>query len=227
MGTTKGRSILEFSGSAGQVQETFHTAIHKYVVNGEQHWANSSDPSIPTALTPAVAGVLTLHNFLKKPQLHISRRPVAAHITKGKRSQITFSDGTHALTPADYDTIYNINSVLTTNNGGTNGVDAGIGVVARSNIYAEDSGSNDINDFRNAFLPGSASSASVFNVYLNGPDPSDLGGSEEAEVTLDATWAGAIASGALWTFGCRHRPTRATESTFLKLRLSSTISKRL
>ena len=70
VGSTKGRTVLEFSGSASQVQEAFHTTIHKYVVNGEQHWANASDPQIPTALTPAVAGVLTLHNFFKKPAIH-------------------------------------------------------------------------------------------------------------------------------------------------------------
>lgn len=76
VGSTKGRTVLEFSGSASQVRETFHTTIHKYLVKGEQHWANSTDPSIPTALTPAVAGVLTLHNFLKKPQLHIFQHRV-------------------------------------------------------------------------------------------------------------------------------------------------------
>jgi Pro-kumamolisin, activation domain len=43
----KGRNIIEFSGTASQVKETFHTAIHKYVVNGEEHWANASDPRIP------------------------------------------------------------------------------------------------------------------------------------------------------------------------------------
>jgi hypothetical protein len=63
VGSTKGRTALEFSGSASQVQEAFHTTIHRYLVNGEQHWANASDPQIPTALTPAVAGILTLHNF--------------------------------------------------------------------------------------------------------------------------------------------------------------------
>jgi Pro-kumamolisin, activation domain/Bacterial Ig-like domain (group 3) len=197
VGSTKGRSVLEFSGSASQVKDAFHTTIHKYVVKGEQHWANASDPSIPTALTPAVAGVLTLHNFLKKPQLHFSPHPVAAHVTKGRPPQITFPDGTHGLTPADYDTIYNGNSVLSSNAG----YEVAIGVVARSNLYVEDSGSTDVNDFRQAFLPGSSSYAATFNVYLNGPDPGDLGGGEETEVTLDATWAGAIASSAtvdLW-----------------------------
>src|SRR6516162_6069116 len=64
VGSTKGRTVLEFSGSASQVQEAFHTTIHKYIVKGEQHWANAGDPSIPAALAPAVAGPLTLHNFL-------------------------------------------------------------------------------------------------------------------------------------------------------------------
>jgi subtilase family serine protease len=38
VGSTKGRTVLEFSGSASQVQEAFHTTIHKYLVNGEQYW---------------------------------------------------------------------------------------------------------------------------------------------------------------------------------------------
>ena len=34
VGTSKGRTVLEFSGSASQVKEAFHTTIHKYIVNG-------------------------------------------------------------------------------------------------------------------------------------------------------------------------------------------------
>src|ERR1700693_986207 len=39
VGSTKGRTVLEFSGTAALVQDAFHTTIHKYIVNGEQHWA--------------------------------------------------------------------------------------------------------------------------------------------------------------------------------------------
>ena len=35
----------------------FHTAIHSYVVKGEEHWANSADQQIPAALAGVVAGV--------------------------------------------------------------------------------------------------------------------------------------------------------------------------
>jgi subtilase family serine protease len=67
-----GRNTIEFSGTAGQVQDAFHTPIHNYMVNGQQHFANSSDPSIPQALTPAIAGVLSLHNFGRKRLSHFS-----------------------------------------------------------------------------------------------------------------------------------------------------------
>ena len=104
------KNIIEFSGTAGQVQQAFHTEIHKYVVNGQQHWANSSDPQIPAALTPVVAGVSTLHNFRKVSQI-AELKPQVAKITETGRSQFTGSDGTNALAPADFATIYNINPV--------------------------------------------------------------------------------------------------------------------
>ena len=67
VGSTKGRTVLEFSGSASQVQEAFHTTIHKYVVNGEQHWANAGDPSIPAALDAGGHGIASLNNFPSHP----------------------------------------------------------------------------------------------------------------------------------------------------------------
>jgi hypothetical protein len=186
VGTTKGRTVLEFSGSASQVQEAFHTTIHKYLVNGEQHWANASDPQIPTALTPAVAGVLTLHNFLKKPQIHLSKQPVAAKLVPGKRKHdLTFSDGKNGLGPDDFATIYNSPAF----NEGASGVGVTIGIVGRSNLF---NSGQDIDDFANVFL-----CCGRFSIVLNGPDPGDLGGGEEAEATLDTTWSGAAAPGAI------------------------------
>src|SRR5271156_2661126 len=61
-----GHNVIQFSGNASQVQAAFHTAIHKYTMNSQDHWANSNDPSIPAALTPAVTGVASLNNFPRK-----------------------------------------------------------------------------------------------------------------------------------------------------------------
>jgi hypothetical protein len=195
VGTTKGRTVLEFSGSASQVQQTFHTTIHKYIVNGGQHWANSIDPSIPTALTPAVAGVLTLHNFIKKPAIHFTGDKIRAKVLPGIRPQVTFppqngQPAINALGPQDYAVIYNINPAYTNNIVG-NGIE--IGVVGRSDLYP----GQDVQDFRNVFGAGNGAFGAVnFGVLPNGEDPGDLGGDEEAEATLDSTWATAIAPGA-------------------------------
>jgi hypothetical protein len=44
---SNGRTLIDFSGDAGLVHTAFHSEIHRFVVNGEEHWANSSDPQIP------------------------------------------------------------------------------------------------------------------------------------------------------------------------------------
>jgi subtilase family serine protease len=180
---SKGRTVIEFSGTAAQVQETFHTAIHKYVVNGKAHWANASDPDIPAALAPVVAGVHSLHNFYAQPQLVISREKVRATVRLGTPPQVTFPGGSHGLLPADYAVIYNATPAFAN---GIVGAGQTIAVVARSNLF---SGGQDIGDFRSAF----GLSGGFFSIILNGPDPGDLGGGEEGEATLDGTWSTALA----------------------------------
>src|SRR2546422_6041554 len=123
---TKGRTVIEFSGTAAQVQEALHTSIHKFVVDGEEHWANASDPQIPAALAPVVAGVNTLHNFYKKPMIRVSGAWPSIATAHGVRPQYNRSDRTHALSPADYATIYNINPLY---KAGINGAGVTIGVI--------------------------------------------------------------------------------------------------
>ena len=66
---TVGRTVIEFCGNAAQVRSAFHTEIHKYLVNGEVHLANWSDPQISMALVPVVGGqpVYCLTSFLLYP----------------------------------------------------------------------------------------------------------------------------------------------------------------
>jgi hypothetical protein len=187
---SRGRTVIEFSGTAAQVQQAFHTEIHKYTVNREDRWANASDPQIPAALAPVVEGVATLHNFSKKPLIEIAEERIAAHIGPGQTPQVTFQNGRHALGPWDYDNIYNILPIINPPSG-VSGPPAGFGtivaVIGRSNIDIQD-----VARFR-----------AIFNlqdnnpqIFVNGPDPGNLGGEEEAEAVLDTTWSGAIAPGA-------------------------------
>jgi hypothetical protein len=179
---SRGRTVIEFSGTAAQIQAGLHTTIHRYVVNGQSHWANSSDPQIPAALAPVVSGVVSMHDFRKKPASHLSSRTASLTLTSEGKPQMNFSDNSHGIAPADFDKIYNVPTTLT-------GTGYTIAVVARTNINPQD-----VADFRSQF--GLPANFSVNNVILDGPDPGDLGGQEEAEAVLDASWSGAIAPGA-------------------------------
>src|SRR5580692_3674997 len=48
--------IVDFSGTASLVEKAFHTEIHNLETGGVSHFANMSDPEIPAALEPLVAG---------------------------------------------------------------------------------------------------------------------------------------------------------------------------
>lgn len=48
---SKAKTLIEFSGTIGEINDAFHTQIHRYEVNGELHYANASDPQIPEALS--------------------------------------------------------------------------------------------------------------------------------------------------------------------------------
>ena len=177
---SKGRTVIEFSGTAAQVQSALHTAIHKYAVNGEEHWANANDPQIPAALAPVIAGVVSLHNFPKKPMIVRSGHIATVTTRSDAQPEVTFTDRSHGLAPADFNLIYNVAPIMT-------GSGATIGVIARSNINVQD-----VRDFRSlSGLPPNDP-----QVIVNGPNPGNLLGSEEAEAVLDATWSGAVAPSA-------------------------------
>src|SRR3984957_16586405 len=75
--------VVDFSGTAAQIREAFHTEVHHLVLpNGEKHIANMSDPQIPAALAAAVNGV-SLHDFFARPHL-TQQRPVSYDSTSGR-----------------------------------------------------------------------------------------------------------------------------------------------
>ncbi len=192
-----GHDVIEFSGTAGQVAEAFHAPIHNFVVNGEAHWANVNDPSIPKALASVVAGINSLHNFYPKPMSRVRRVPqgaTGAASDASVHSQVTFQapnnqpcaltqvDLCFGLGPTDFATIYN---VLPLWNAGIDGTGETIAIVADSNINTAD-----VSDFRSIFgLP-----VNPPIVTVNGPDPGR--NSDEVEAILDVEWSGAVAKNA-------------------------------
>ena len=86
------------------MRDAFHTEIHNLEVRGEKHIANMRDPQIPAALAPAIAGIVSLHDF----------KPRAQHEMRKAGANYTFNDPvngpTFAVVPADLATIYNLES---------------------------------------------------------------------------------------------------------------------
>ena len=188
---TKGKTVIEFSGTAGLVKPTFHTEIHKFMVNGEPHWSNISNPQIPAALAPVVKSAPSLHNFFKKPMHTVVQKNATAKMIPGPKPSIllTGQNGNFfALAPSDWATIYNVNPVYTSNITGSGKT---IAIIGRTNIHV-----SDVTQFR-AFTGLPVNSPTVI---LNGPDPGDLGGGEEVEALLDNEWSGAVGQGATVKF---------------------------
>jgi len=196
------KTWIRFSGVAQQVEQSFGTEIHKYSVKGATHYANSKALSLPTALAPAVSGVVSVNNFEKRPQ-HITPNTVARN-ADGKLARVSASstapttagiDPTLAarpaftytgsqeenyLAPGDFAKLYNTTPLL---NAGVDGTGVSIAIVGRSDISL-----SDVEAFRTLFkLP--------FNdpkiIYAT-TDPGVISGDDE-EAILDVEWSGAVA----------------------------------
>lgn len=194
-GISPGELAIDFSGNAGQMQQALHTTIHRYRVQrpgGEvqQYWANATDPAVPAALAPVVAGVVSLNNFVSRPAIQVlgqGNGHVATVLDPSPELNFTLN-GTnlHALVPGDFNTIYNVSPLLAQ---GVNGSQETIAVVARSDINT-----SDVTEFRKLFQPGATGTFQVVPATANTPGIATNGDQDEA--TLDAEWAGAAAPSA-------------------------------
>lgn len=187
----KGRMAIEFSGSVGQIQNTFHTSIHSYLVNEEQHWANASDPQIPSALTPVVAGLASLNDFKPRAQYILGPSGVYNAQTQTITPTYTNTDqyGNYYiyLGPADAATIYNTTTILNANLSGTvyDGTGVTIGVAGDSNIDITQNA-----NYRTTF----GLTPNPTTVVVDGNDPGETGNAIEAY--LDTQVSGGLAPGA-------------------------------
>jgi hypothetical protein len=178
--------VIDFSGTAGQIREAFHTEIHYLEVKGEQYFANMSTPQIPRALAPAVVGVVSMHNF--KPQAMNKR---ADYTFSGCTPGRPTSPGTcYALVPADFQTIYNLNPLYPQ---GITGTGQTIVVVEDTDTY-----SNDVATYRSAFLGKYTGTVTPTHPTLSGGSAcADPGTNvDDSEADLDAEIASAIAPNA-------------------------------
>jgi hypothetical protein len=176
------RSQISFDGTVAQIESMFGTEIHDYLVNGEIHFANTSNPSIPAALAPSVLGVGHLHNFIshsraKVRQLSDADPEFTSHIS-----------GNHFLAPGDFATIYDVQGLY---NAGIDGTGQKIALTGQSSINL-----NDIANFRS----NSGLAANVPTLLLvPGKGTSTRCPGDEGESDLDVEWSGGVAKNAAIT----------------------------
>jgi subtilase family serine protease len=195
--------VIDFSGSAGQVRRAFHTSINYLDVNGARHLANVNDPQIPAALAPAIAGVVSMHDF--KP--HAMKRAKFNFNYQGSPLQ--------AVVPADLATIYDLNPLFAQ---GITGTGQTIAVIEDTNLY----NSADWNTFRTTFGLAQYTSGSLTTLQPapmgganNCANPGIVGG-DDSEAILDAEWASAAApSAAIIVAACAD--TRVTFGGFIAM----------
>jgi subtilase family serine protease len=166
------RNMIVFTGSAQQVESALNIEIHRYDVNGEQHYGNNSDPSVPAAIADVVLSFRGLNDFRLKPRMLRKETPKFS-------SGIT---GNHFITPPDFVTIYDVAPLYQQ---GLHGEGQKIVVVGQSNINI-----NDVRAFRtNSNLP---TNDPQIVIVPNESDPGLVSGDVD-EASLDVEWAGAIA----------------------------------
>lgn len=191
---SNGRTLIEFSGDAALVKRAFRTSIHKFVVNGEQHWANVGDPTIPKALVPVVAGIDSLNNFQKKSQNsfvgNYSETTKQLAPVDPNFSFLFGSFMSYAVAPYDFATIYDLLPLWNMTPRPINGSGQTIAIAGRTDIDPTDA-----TEWWSLFgLDGvHAPQPTLIRTY-NGPNPGING--DETEADIDTQWSGAVAPGA-------------------------------
>jgi len=190
--TTQARNAIEFSGTIGELESTFHTSIHWFEVEGERHIANISDPEIPSALAPVVRDVARLNDFRPKSEIAKGTSGTYDSSSKSISPDFTLFSGTTPILftdPADAATIYDTpDGALNPNYSGTtyDGTGVNIGIAGDSNISL-----TDVTNYRLAFLGETTTNANIPTVIVDGNDPGLNG--DEPEGLLDNEIAGGLA----------------------------------
>ncbi len=201
------RVQIRFSGRAADVSRAFATGLHYYQTGTEKRIASTGAPSIPAAFSAAVKSIIGLTSIRLHPAHHFSA-PRSMQQHDGIRPASTNCQGgvcNYAVFPADFSTIYDINSV---SQQGIDGSGQSIAIVSRQRVY-----NTDIDNFQT--LAGLTIKDPVVIIPPAGTDPGPPATTcntsttttpnctkpgdavqDQGEATLDVQRAGSVAPGA-------------------------------
>jgi subtilase family serine protease len=184
----RSKNSIHFSGSVRQVEQAFSTEMHYYKVKGAQHFAPSTELSVPSAIAGTVLVIQNLDDF--HPHAHLVYRKnqrvkpsfTAAGSTNASNEGIFFA-------PGDIYTSYNVQPLLSASVTGTG---QSITLVGQSAIQV-----SDIENFENA--AGLAVKDPQQYLVPNSGTSTVFAG-DESESDIDLEWSGAMAPGATINF---------------------------
>lgn len=167
---------ISFSGTVRQLELAFQTEMHRYKIDGETHFANATQLSIPSALSEVIQSVRNLNDFRPKPQVRF--RNATPEFTSAQ-------SGNHYLTPKDVATIYDVNSAYSS---GYNGTGQSVAIVGQSEINV-----SDVEHFQ------SAAGLTVKDptlVLVPGSGTAQSSSGDQAESDLDLEYSGGMGTAA-------------------------------
>lgn len=175
-GIARGRNYITFDGAASNLQNAFRTELHQYLVDGETHFANATEPSIPAALEPVVGSVHGLNDFRLKPRVKLHERVVPNDTARG---------GAHYIAPDDFAVLYDLKPLYAA---GFDGTGQKLVIVGQTALEL-----TDLETFRSNYnLPGQDPTVvNVPNAGTQGVSKTDL-----QEADLDLEWSSAVARNA-------------------------------
>jgi len=190
----KSGMFVDFSGTIGQVQQSFHTEIHNLrLATGEVRYGAVSKAQLPEALAPLVAGFVPIGNITPHPMV-VPARPQAPKARSTARPNDTEGGGSYDVGAQDFYTIYNEMPLISA------GTVTGSGITIAL-LEQTDINTNDVTVFRTMMGVNPATPALTVAHGVVGNSCSDPGTtSDEIEAVLDTEWAGATAPGATLLF---------------------------
>lgn len=193
-GTNKGRTAVEFSGTIGQLQDAFQVSIRRFSAHGLEHLANATDPSIPAALAPVIAGIANLNDIKPRPMSVMGPRGSWSESTQRIVPDLSIPINNQPflfVTPGDAATIYDVPHSLNTNLSASqtryDGSGVTIGVVG--DVYPDFTG---ILNYRSLFgLP-----SNHWSLVHDGDVGLFYQAADQTEALLDSEVSGGLAPGA-------------------------------
>jgi pseudomonalisin len=192
------RDRITFSGAALSVGNAFRAEMHYFMVKDEKRISITAEPQVPAALKGAIKAISGLYTIKYDPQHKLINVGPSGHNVASASGIETTPEGTYScggtpcfvVFPADFATIYNVNTP------GIDGTGETIAIIGRSRVYDAD-----IQNFEAASGLTVKATPETVIIPTTGTDPgppttTGQAPGDQGEATLDVSRSGSVAPGA-------------------------------